>query len=231
MNRMKQYKSGVTLIELLTVTGIIVLLVALLLPVVFRARETAYMYYCLNNMQVLGKAYHAYAHDYNDGIVPLISDSKLYTGISWHGALKPYGAEILADEGLGSTGDHWIKCPVADDTYTSYAQNDAVGFKDYHGAFRQFPSTFSQIPGLGRTVLAGEDHCMAINSKELTSGFGRDWGQVHYRHGPTPHFGKISQWGRWEHGIGNVLFCDGHAESILWENNWLTVDNVVIKQE
>ena len=166
--------------------------------------------------------------DYNDGIVPLITDSDEYKSIAWHGALKPYGAQILADEGLGSTGNNWIKCPVTEDKYTSYAQNSSVGFKDYYGSFRQFPSKFCQISALNRTVIMGEDHCMDINDKELTSGFGKDWGQVHYWHGPTPHFGRISRWGRWEHGIGNVLFCDGHAESIHWENNWLSVDNVKV---
>src|SRR5580700_10584098 len=62
-------KSGFTLIELLIVIGIIATLVAILLPVLARAREMASRVTCTSNMRQIATASAAYAVDY-DGMFP-----------------------------------------------------------------------------------------------------------------------------------------------------------------
>ncbi|MBL4699756.1 MAG: prepilin-type N-terminal cleavage/methylation domain-containing protein [Phycisphaeraceae bacterium] len=63
-------KNAFTLIELLVVISIISLLIAILLPALGKARESANSVKCLANYRQLGVSFHAYAADYNDTLPP-----------------------------------------------------------------------------------------------------------------------------------------------------------------
>lgn len=63
-------KRGFTLIELLVVISIIALLIAILLPALGSARESAQRIACGSNLKQIGIAYYTYATD-EKGIVPL----------------------------------------------------------------------------------------------------------------------------------------------------------------
>jgi prepilin-type processing-associated H-X9-DG protein/prepilin-type N-terminal cleavage/methylation domain-containing protein len=57
-------RAAFTLVELLVVVGVIGVLIALLLPVLSRARRQAQQVACLSNLRQLGCAFIAYAHDH-----------------------------------------------------------------------------------------------------------------------------------------------------------------------
>jgi prepilin-type processing-associated H-X9-DG protein/prepilin-type N-terminal cleavage/methylation domain-containing protein len=228
MKTEKRLKSGFSLIELLVVIAIVMLLTALLMPVILKARESAHMYTCIANLQTMGHAYKAYALDYQDCIVPIIRGSSTWKGIDWYNVLRPYGKDQVAYESFGSKQNYWIQCPKFKPTYNAYAQSGHVGFKDFLGAYRDFPSRFSQISNASMMVLMGEDHTLSIGQTELTTGLGNYYGQAHYRFAPTPHFGRYLPGDKWVAGRANVLFCDGHVENIHCNNNPLTSKNFTV---
>ena len=68
MNRRHAHR-GFTLIELLVVISIIALLIAILLPALSKARDSARITQCLANLKQIGLASHMYANDYDGAVV------------------------------------------------------------------------------------------------------------------------------------------------------------------
>lgn len=122
-------RAGFTLIELLVVISIISLLVAILLPVLGRARESARDVQCLAQHRMIGVAAYTYASDYKQALPDSTSqgwgwaafghasagntyygnNGSVYRGLdAWNGsngtqslvnAREPYGFGVLLFEG------------------------------------------------------------------------------------------------------------------------------------
>jgi prepilin-type N-terminal cleavage/methylation domain-containing protein len=84
--RFIQPRRGFTLVELLVVIAIMGLLIALLLPAVQAARESARRTHCLNNLKQIGVALHAYADVHRR--LPPASTSDVDFGV-WNYAADP----------------------------------------------------------------------------------------------------------------------------------------------
>jgi prepilin-type N-terminal cleavage/methylation domain-containing protein/prepilin-type processing-associated H-X9-DG protein len=76
---------GFTLIELLVVIAIIALLLALLIPVLGRARELGQRAVCLSNLRQLTLAWLAYANDYDGKIVQNVNCGMISGHWGWIG--------------------------------------------------------------------------------------------------------------------------------------------------
>src|SRR5271154_4327111 len=66
----RTYSSGFTLIELLVVVSIILVLVAILIPAISKARAQGISAKCLANIRGLSRCAYAYSGDYDDKLLP-----------------------------------------------------------------------------------------------------------------------------------------------------------------
>lgn len=90
---MRQAKRGLTLIECAVVLGILLLLVALMLPAVRTAREPARRNQCLNNLKQIGLALHNY-HDAHGSFPPAYTvDEEGNRLHSWRTLILPFVEE------------------------------------------------------------------------------------------------------------------------------------------
>ena len=211
-----------TLIELLVVIGIISVLMAILLPALSVARENAKSLACLSNLRQLSLAAQMYCDRYR-GSFPIAyyddNGSPLHTSFAWDfNSIRDLTTGALTTEpGLLWQGDTSAKvqqCPSFDgasntsgDPYTGYNYNTSyIG----HGQYEDIidPAKAAQVRYSSRCALFGDGQYTAGADKFMRA--------------PLPNPGDASFSGRssgtqgFRHrGRTNVVFCDGHAESLL----------------
>ena len=227
-------KRGFTLIELLVVIAIIIILAALLLPALSRAKSEAWTIACLNNMKQLEICWQSYTLDNNDLLVPNNSvddvstngnPSALATGGSWclasptavnvqNGMLFQYNTSLDIDH-----------CPADRSTLTdpsgstpgtlrarSYNLSQSVnGYPEDNWFIFNYIPYFKKLTQIRNPNAA---NCLVfIDENEYTladSQFGM----------PTDYYNGTQTW--WDmpanrHNQGaNLCFADGHAEHWKW---------------
>ncbi|OGV47660.1 MAG: hypothetical protein A2017_21875 [Lentisphaerae bacterium GWF2_44_16] len=128
----QRYYRDFTLLELMIVITIIMILTALLLPSLKKAKETAHSISCQGNLKQTGVALSSYANDFNGNIMyanpPYV---KYYNGVEaiqpWYLLLGSYGPYSILDYGvkIGRCGQkNRILCPmqtISDSAVFSYA--------------------------------------------------------------------------------------------------------------
>ena len=98
---MKAKKNGFTLVELLVVIGIIAVLVALLLPALQKARESAKLVQCSSQLRQVAIAARAYAVENRDALPPWALDN----GSRWYTTYRntsdgAYTASVAGESGV-----------------------------------------------------------------------------------------------------------------------------------
>ncbi|HZZ43923.1 MAG TPA: H-X9-DG-CTERM domain-containing protein [Tepidisphaeraceae bacterium] len=209
-----------TLIELLVVMGIVVVVMAILLPALGIARQSAQRVQCLSNLRQMVIAANIYADRFH-GSYPIAyySDNSggVVTDYAWDLTTISGGTEptrVVAGllwEGKGAGAIQ--QCPSFDgdanwlvDPFTGYNYNTSyIG----HGQFETVEAPAKMV---------------AIRRPVEVAIFGDgQWGDGanKFMRAPWPSAGDLGFIGRWggtqgfrHRGKTNVAFCDGHAESL-----------------
>ncbi len=225
---MKSRKNGFTLIELLVVVAIIAVLVSILLPALGRARESARTIQCLSNMRQWGMALLQYANDYNGQFPRACAGSAgdQYDG-SWFSVRTMHqylpGSYDYKDTGVLS-GAMFI-CPTFHSSinpyaYMTYGYNAYLDYifaatsSIYFAANKVSMPAVRFVMGDGLAVHTWNDNCSVTinNIKEQTQ---RSAGFIHAgRVVAQGHYGSDTFDLHSDDSRANMLFMDGHAESI-----------------
>jgi prepilin-type N-terminal cleavage/methylation domain-containing protein len=188
---------GFTLVELLIVIGLIALLIALLLPVLSKAREQSRRTKCLGNLRTLGQSMFVYAANFKDRL-PNCNPR----GVAVNSAAADMALVGLAKGFVRSPAAFHCPSdsdPIPEDIVTANPQalNSARISYDFYSIY-WLPELGPKLASLKNAPLAwdvGVDPSAAFNPDQ--------------NHGPTG---------------GNVVHSDGHAEwqpAEKWDRgNW-----------
>ncbi|HEX8914374.1 MAG TPA: prepilin-type N-terminal cleavage/methylation domain-containing protein [Humisphaera sp.] len=220
-------RSGFTVVELVVVIGIIALLMAILLPVVGRARESARSVACLSNLRQLGTATVQYLTD-NDGWFPAAAPRspnalKLHDWVWWR-ASPVHPADVtrsaLAKYVGRSAFAEALRCPSDEAPRTNMWGTDPPYAYSY--TMNIFLTGYQY--GLARTsnlhaVRNPSTKILIVEEDERSLNDGGFWGPGdwlairHDRARALPDTFQQANMSR----RGNAAFCDGHAEYVTRE--------------
>jgi prepilin-type processing-associated H-X9-DG protein/prepilin-type N-terminal cleavage/methylation domain-containing protein len=218
---MKKPRPAFTLVELLVVIGLIAVLISILLPTISAAHQEAQAVQCLSNLRQMAGAAAAYANVY-DGYYPIAYygsfQSPMSINYSWDFITETNinTGQVTVLPGLlwmGSANLQVQQCPSYDgrsnsltDPYTGYNYNTSyIG----HGQFESIPAPIKMAS------IQYPTRCALFGDGQYYSGADK------YMRAPLPNPGDANFTSRsagtqgFRHRGGtNVVFCDGHAETL-----------------
>ncbi len=225
-------RAGFTLIELLVVMSIISMLIALLLPAVGKARQTAQGVSCLARLRSLGQASNMYATD-NRGSLPPIFKGIWGPWVTRPGIFPTSVNEpifLLPYLGKADTSKRYIctglldQAPNNTDNFFSYRYNMYIG--GYLKA-EQGDCTPSKVTDLSHV----SKYVLFVDDRTVRSGLGNSGNTIWFRSLPNYHrFDGTDLMMHTYTGAGatdsggvvlpvrqggvNMVFVDGHAAAI-----------------
>lgn len=233
-------KNAFTLIELLVVIAVISTLMAILLPVLSKARQQGRQTYCLNNLHQMATAAQTYAQTY-DGYYPIAhykqkTDSASY-GYCWDFTRitnKTTGEQKIIPGLLwrGQTIEKIQQCPsfkgqsnTPSDPYTGYNYNTSyIGHGGNERVSANYPGEIRAITGTPswyKVVMPAKVHGVRHPAKCVLFGDGQwrkganKWMRAPYKwDGDIDNSLKAAGTQGYRHSKRtNVAFCDGHTSS------------------
>jgi prepilin-type N-terminal cleavage/methylation domain-containing protein/prepilin-type processing-associated H-X9-DG protein len=215
--------SAFTLIELLVVIAIICILMAFLMPTFRTVMENSRTAKCANNLKQIGAAMFLYSQDH-DNYFPVSSGDSMTWGtansnttqLSWMEQLGPYVGNP-SNPALGGPPTIFT-CPSSSynitfpfDKYFSYFNGAHAAY--YYASANSTGST-GEKQAIRRTLIAhASEQILSGDITSWTSGGATNPDKVDFTVDP------IQTLSTFHNGGINLLFADGHVESVKWNNN------------
>jgi len=220
-------KHGFTLIELLVVIAIIALLAAILFPVFSRARENARRSSCLSNLKQIGLGLMQYTQDY-DEMLPYAcfgtscnGNTQYPTRYKWMDAIYPYtnSAQLFNCPSNSAFSEYKPLSTTSTDDYGDYIINSSVGYGQSSRGTSPAGRKLSAIEDVAGTLFVSDS---GGHTGDTSKGYEyNNWGAIlPVNAGPPQSLGNTGE-GRAFVALhletGNVLFCDGHAKAMKFD--------------
>jgi prepilin-type N-terminal cleavage/methylation domain-containing protein/prepilin-type processing-associated H-X9-DG protein len=215
--------SGFTLIELLVVISIIALLIAILLPSLAAARESARAIKCGANQRQIGVAIVAYVGDYTDYLPP-VRDTAV-DNTTWDWAIRSYlNINTVTDPGTivfyCESEDISVDNPDSSRPTRSYGYNHGIGQSGTNGKYPRTLTDFTTgSANPNRSLLIADMGISTMNNHAIGRRYGGNLTPYKtdeifmYNNSNDvvePNEAKL------RHGQGrdslNALYIDGHVE-------------------
>ncbi len=193
---------GFTLLELLSVVGVIALLVALLLPAMSQGRAQARRVRCIVQLQQMGVSFHLYAHDNRDRFPAPHSTNASSLLEHWPGgdSSQPGAAQIFQALAGELATPRILVCP------SDSRRKPASDFSSLRDENLSYFANPDAVLGRSDSVLAGDRNLSVAAATER---------------GAVAH--KVDRPLSWSAELhryqGNLLFADGRVER--WSNRQL----------
>lgn len=211
---------GFTLIELLVVISIIALLIAILLPALGKARESARRVQCAVKLRTLSQASIVYSMDYK-GSLPQLSAA--YCVGNGYFAITPAARQLITQY-MNATHSNYQCIPMKCPSNANGINGAAKPSLDY-----TYNGNIAYWPGIGAEPWVNITHDMVMN---VASKYGARWGlffdRVNTNTSDTSYKGPISNnhlEGTQIEG-GNVGWADGSTSWVSYDNGagWSEMD-------
>jgi prepilin-type N-terminal cleavage/methylation domain-containing protein/prepilin-type processing-associated H-X9-DG protein len=224
-------RKAFTLVELLVVIGIIAVLIAILMPALAAARESAQSVNCLSNQRQLGIGLVMFTQEHGGYLVkPWFNDGPKAGHGGWHYRDPMLGWTYLLIKYVGGNKAVY-RCPADDSNNLYDTDNDTMANLPDRPDADNIPDSYrlnsSDLPNgpFDAIKMAQLPHPEAsIMVAEARIGFENEgWNQLSTWEAPPglvrKDFKDNVASDRHRHRA-NYMFADGHAESLLWDDTW-----------
>lgn len=212
---------GLTLTEVTVVTSVAALLMAILLPVLDRARQQGKSVICLSNLRQLAMAAQLYVNN-NDGYYPIayrfeLTDSK-FIAYAWDfTTIKDWsnGQEKVIPGLLwrGSTTQEIQQCPSFKGRHNWY--NDPYTGYNYNTSYIGHGQRESIVTPAMAVAVKRPSQCVLFGDGQWAGGANKFMRAPWPNEGDAGFFGRAAGTQGYRHlGKTNVAYCDGSARSV-----------------